>query len=146
MQVDFYHLTAAPLDRVLPQIAEKVLASGARLLIVTDDAAQRAALDRLLWTYAPDGFLPHAQAGGEGDAAQPVLIAAGVEPANGARTLAIVDGRWRDEAMAFDRAFHLFDDEAIREARLAWKALGDRDGVERRYWKQNDAGRWEQAA
>ena len=152
MQVDFYHLTAAPLDRVLPQIAEKVLASGARLLIVTDDESQRASLDRLLWTYAADSFLPHAQAGGQGDAAQPILIAAKVEPANGARTVAIVDGRWRDEivdreaALTFDRAFHLFDDEAIREARLAWKALSDRDGIERRYWKQNDAGRWEQAA
>jgi DNA polymerase-3 subunit chi len=40
----------------------------------------------------------------------------------------------------------VFDEEAIREARLAWKTLGDRDGVERRYWRQNDAGRWEQAA
>ena len=146
MQVDFYHLTVAPLDRVLPQIAEKVLASGARLLVVADDAAQRSALDRLFWTYAPDSFLPHAQAGGDADVAQPVLIAAAVEPTNGARTVAIVDGRWRDDALSFDRAFHLFDDEAIREARLAWKALADRDGVERRYWKQNDAGRWEQAA
>jgi DNA polymerase-3 subunit chi len=34
MQVDFYHLTRQPLDRVLPQIAEKVLAAGNRLLIV----------------------------------------------------------------------------------------------------------------
>ena len=146
MQVDFYHLTAAPLDRVLPQIAEKVLASGARLLIVADEPAQRAVLDKLLWTHAPDSFLPHAQAGGERDADQPVLIAADVRPTNGARSVAIVDGRWRDEALAFDRAFHLFDDEAIREARLAWRALGDREDVERRYWKQNDAGRWEQAA
>ena len=146
MQVDFYHLTAAPLDRVLPQIAEKVLASGARLLIVADDEGQRATLDRLLWTYAADGFLPHAQASGEGDAAQPILIAGEIGPANGARTVAIVDGRWRDEALAFDRVFHLFDDEAIREARLAWRALGDHADVERRYWKQTDAGRWEQAA
>ena len=146
MQVDFYHLTAAPLDRVLPQIAEKVLASGARLLIVTDDESQRAALDRLLWTYASDSFLAHAQAGGEGDAVQPILIAAEVGPVNGARTVAIVDGRWRDETLAFDRVFHLFDDEAIREARFAWKALGDHAEVERRYWKQTDTGRWEQAA
>ena len=28
MQVDFYHLTRLPLERALPQIAEKVLASG----------------------------------------------------------------------------------------------------------------------
>ena len=35
MQVDFYHLTRLPLERALPQIAEKVVASGARLLVVS---------------------------------------------------------------------------------------------------------------
>ena len=145
MQVDFYHLTS-PLDRVLPRIAERVVATGGRLLIVAEPEAQRTALDRLLWLYAPDSFLPHAQAGAGDDAAQPVLIAAEVSAANAARNVAIVDGQWRDAALDYDRVFHIFDEDAIRAARLAWKALGDRDGVERRYWKQNDAGRWEQAA
>ena len=148
MQVDFYHLTS-PLDRVLPRIAERVVATGGRLLIVAEPQEQRTALDRLLWSYAPESFLPHAQAGGNDDAAQPILIADDIletAPANAARNVAVVDGRWRDLTLTFDRAFHIFDDEAIREARLAWKALADRDGVERRYWKQNDAGRWEQAA
>ncbi len=148
MQVDFYHLTS-PLDRVLPRIAERVVATGGRLLIVAEPQEQRTALDRLLWSYAPESFLPHALAGGTDDAAQPILIADDIPetaPANAARNVAIVDGRWRDLTLTFDRAFHIFDDEAIREARLAWKALADRDGVERRYWKQNDSGRWEQAA
>ena len=48
--------------------------------------------------------------------------------------------------LGFDRAFHFFDEEHIRAARLAWKGLAGREGLERRYWKQNDAGRWEQAA
>lgn len=146
MQVDFYHLTATPLDRALAQIAEKVVGGGNRLLIVADSEAQRADLDRLLWTYGTETFLPHAQIGGETDTAQPILIAPDVNAANGARFVALADGIWRDEALAFDRAFHFFDDERIREARLAWKALGDHDAVDRRYWKQNDAGRWEQAA
>ena len=145
MQVDFYHLTS-PLDRVLPRIAERVVQTGGRLLIVAEPEAQRVALDRLLWSYAPESFLPHAHIGAGDDAAQPVLIASDVTTANAARNVAIVDGRWRDAALDFERVFHVFDEEAIREARLAWKALGDRDGVERRYWKQNDAGRWEQAA
>ena len=148
MQVDFYHLTS-PLDRVLPRIAERVVQTGGRLLIVAEPQEQRVALDRLLWSYAPESFLPHAQAGSNDDAAQPILIADDipeVAPANAARNVAVVDGHWRDLILTFDRAFHIFDDEAIREARLAWKALADRDGVERRYWKQNDSGRWEQAA
>ncbi|MEG3122519.1 DNA polymerase III subunit chi [Sphingomonas sp. GB1N7] len=146
MQVDFYHLTATPLDRALPQIAEKVLASGGRLLIVTDSAQQRASLDRLLWNYSAESFLPHAEAGGEGDSAQPVLLSASPEPANAARNIAMVDGVWRDEALGFDRAFHFFDADRIVEARVAWKALADRDGVTRNYWKQNEGGRWEKAA
>lgn len=146
MQVDFYHLTRAPLERVLPQIAEKVLAGGGRLLVVSDDAGQRTKLDQLLWNYAPESFLAHAQVGGEGDALQPVLIGGVVEAPNGARNVALADGMWRDEALGFDRAFHFFDEERIVEARAAWRALGDRESVERRYWKQNDAGRWEQVA
>jgi DNA polymerase-3 subunit chi len=148
MQVDFYHLTVRPLDRVLPRIAERVVAGGGRLLIVSGDAEQRDALDRALWTYAPESFLPHAQAGAGDDAAQPVLIAADANGAagNAARHIAIADAVWRDEALDFDRAFHFFDDSRIAEARLAWRALADRDGVERRYWKQTESGGWEQSA
>lgn len=146
MQVDFYHLTAQPLDRVLPRIAERVVETGGRLLIVAESEGQRADLDKLLWTYAPESFLAHARAGGDHDEAQPILIDESVRATNGARHIAIADGMWREDALSFDRAFHFFDEERIIEARAAWKALADRDGVERRYWKQGEAGRWEQAA
>jgi DNA polymerase-3 subunit chi len=145
MQVDFYHLTAVPLDRVLPRVAERVLAQGERLLIVAE-AARLPALDRLLWAYRPDSFLPHACAEGEGDAGQPILLSAEPEPANRAGNIALADGIWRDAALEFDRAFHFFDGERIVEARQAWRALADRAGIERRYWKQSEGGGWEQLA
>lgn len=146
MQVDFYHLVASPLERVLPRIAERVIGGDGRLVIVAGDARHRQSLDRLLWTYAPESFLPHAQAGGGRDADQPILIAENVVASNGARNVALVDGVWRDEALTFERAFHFFDGDSVSAARQAWKALGERDGVERRYWKQDDAGKWTQAA
>lgn len=146
MQVDFYHLTQQPLDRVLPRIAERVLEQGGRLLVVAEAEEQRARMDQLLWSFAPESFLPHGQIGGAFDAEQPVLIAASADAVNGARNVALVDGVWRDAALRFDRAFHFFDEEKIVEARAAWKALADREEVDRRYWKQNDSGRWEQAA
>lgn len=146
MKVDFYHLTARPLERVLPRIAERVLADGGRLLVVEGDEGRRRALDRLLWEYARGAFLPHAQQGQVDDEAQPILIAGEVNAANRARNIALVDGEWREDALDFDRAFHFFDEDRIRAAREAWKGLAGRDGIERRYWKQNEAGRWEQAA
>ena len=146
MQVDFYHLTATPLDRALPGIAQRVIAGGDRLLIVSDDEGQRMAIDRLLWTYSADSFLAHARVGEGDDTAQPVLISATVEPANAARHIAIIDGRWRDEALSFDRAFHFFDGESIEAARTAWKGLASRDELTRNYWKQDENGKWAKAA
>lgn len=146
MQVDFYHLTTTPLDRALPQIAQKVLESGNRLLIVSESEDQRAQVDTLLWTYTPDSFLPHARAGTGDDTAQPVLIAGTASGSpNNARYIALIDGVWREDALAYARAFHFFDADRIQDARAAWKGLADRVGLERRYWKQDDAGRWSQA-
>jgi DNA polymerase III subunit chi len=139
MRIDFYHLSVRPLETVLPAICEKVLADGGRLLVVTEQAE---AVDRLLWSYAPESFLPHAPAGGARDADQPVLTAAEVSAANGARNIALADGVWRDEALSFDRVFYFFDAATIDDARAAWRALKDRGGVERHYWQQDERGRW----
>lgn len=142
MQVDFYHLTGAPVERVLPRIAERVLQEGGRLLVVTADEALAQRLDEHLWNYRPDSFLPHGRAGKPGEADQPVLLSGDCEPLNGARNIALADGRWRDESFGFERAFLLFGEDRIAEAREAWRVLGDREDVERRFWKQDEAGKW----
>jgi DNA polymerase-3 subunit chi len=140
MIVDFYHLGAAPLERVLPSICEKVLASGERLLVVAE-AEQLARLDEQLWTYKPDSFLPHGIAGAED---QPILLTAVPEAANGATCIALADGMWRETALGFARTFYFFDAGHLGEARAAWRALKAEDGAEARYWKQDEAGKWMQ--
>ena len=146
MQVDFYHLTGAPVERVLPRIAERLLAEGGRLLVVADDDALALRIDRGLWNYRPDAFLPHARAGQDGDPNEPVLIAASIDAVNGARNVALADGQWRTAALDFERTFLLFSDEHIEEARAAWRSLGEKEGLERRFWKQDEAGRWSRMA
>ena len=141
MRIDFYHLAATPLERVLPSICERLLAGGERLLIVTAPE-QIAPLDRGLWSHLPESFLPHGVAGTDRDGAQPILLASEVTPTNGARNVALADGLWRDEALAFDRAFYFFDSATIDDARTSWRALKDREDAERHYWKQDDNGRW----
>lgn len=141
MRIDFYHLTERPLEAVLPSICEKVLGAGGRLLVVTG-AEHLAALDRQLWAYEPESFLPHAPAGGTRDAAQPILLSDRPDAANGARNIALADGEWRDEALAFERIFYFFDAATIGHARASWRALKDRGDAERHYWKQSEQGRW----
>ena len=144
-RVDFYHLTAAPLERVLPSICEKVLASGERLLLVADsDHLPR--LDELLWTYARDSFLPHARREAPGPDAQPILLSDTAEPLNGAANIALADGRWREEALSFARTFYFFGSDSVDAARATWRALTKQPEVEPRYWKQDERGRWFQSA
>jgi DNA polymerase III subunit chi len=140
MIVDFYHLTASPLERVLPSVAEKVVAGGERLLVVAEPGLL-ARLDDQLWSYAKDSFLPH---GRDRPAGQPVFLSPEPEAANGATNVALADGRWRDEALGFARAFLFFDNDARDDAREAWRALKSKPEVEARYWKQDERGKWVQ--
>jgi DNA polymerase III subunit chi len=143
MQVDFYQLGETAPEQVIASIAEKLLAQDARLLIVAEEEALLARLDRMLWDQGPTSFLPHGLAGGADDARQPILLSTSPDSPNLARNMLIADGQWRDAALAYDRAFYLFDAITLEDARLAWKLLSGRDGVERRYWAQLD-GRWKQ--
>src|SRR5690606_9337678 len=102
------------------------------------------ALDRLLWTYRDDSFLPHARAGGgDDDGAQPVLIATDDANANGANVRFFVDRAVPRSAGGYDRLVYIFsghDPDAVEEARGAWRALGV--GNVLTYWQQEPNGRW----
>ena len=141
MQVDFYQLAGTPVEQVIATLAEKVLETDSRLLIVAGDEAQLARLDRLLWDHAASSFLPHAVAGGADDARQPILLSTSPDAPNQARNMLIADGLWREAALTYDRTFYLFDGATLEGARLAWKLLAGREGVERRYWAR-EGGRW----
>ena len=145
MKVDFYQLAGTPAEQVIASLAEKVLAADGRLLVIAGDPAFLARLDRMLWDQSGGSFLPHGVAGGVDDARQPILLSTSADAPNLARNMLIADGEWRDAALSYDRSFYLFDNDTLEGARLAWKLLVGREGVERRYWAQVD-GRWQQQA
>jgi len=143
VQVDFYQLVGFPPEQVIAAIGEKVLASSGRLIVVADDEVFLARLDRQLWDQAPSGFLPHGVAGGPEDARQPILLSTSPDAPNLARNMLIADGIWRDSALSYDRAFFLFDNATLEDARAAWKSLAGREGVQPRYWAR-EGGKWMQ--
>jgi DNA polymerase III subunit chi len=145
VQVDFYQLAGTPAEQVIASLAEKVLSADGRLIVVADDDAYLARLDRMLWDQGSASFIPHGIAGGVDDARQPVLLSTSVDAPNLARNLLIADGLWRDSALTYERSFFLFGADTLEAARLAWKLLAGREGVERRYWAQVD-GKWKQQA
>lgn len=139
MRVDFYQLSRDPAEAVLPLIARNTLGAGERLLVVSADEAQLARIGEALWSRLPETFLANGRAGGPHDARQPILLSDQTAPANGAKYLALADGVWRDGEA--ERVFLLFPPDRIDDARGCWRMLGQREGVERRYWRQ-DGGKW----
>jgi DNA polymerase III subunit chi len=145
VRVDFYQLGGAQPDGIVASIAGRLLDEDQRLLIVAADDGDLARLDRQLWDQGAASFLPHGLAGGSDDQSQPVLLSTGTDAPNLARNILIADGQWRDAALGYERAFYLFDTATLEGARLAWKLLAGREGVERNYWALED-GRWTKKA
>ncbi|MDE2619104.1 MAG: DNA polymerase III subunit chi [Sphingomonadales bacterium] len=145
MRVDFYQVSRDPVPEIVALLARNTLKAGERLLVVAEDAALRTAIGEALWRAAPaDSFLANGPAEAPHAERQPILLADGLTPANGARYLALADGVWR-EPEGFARVFLVFDGATLEAARACWRMLGERDGLERNFWKQ-DEGRWVKAA
>ncbi|MEX0970369.1 MAG: DNA polymerase III subunit chi [Paracoccaceae bacterium] len=145
----FYQLTDSPLEALLPVLLEKAMGQGWRVAVQGPDAARLAFLDERLWTYSKESFLPHSQAGGPHDAAQPVLLGPVGAAANKAEMLVLVDGGAPDMTKldAHKRVCIVFDgnDETmLGSAREQWRAVSSA-GYAAVYWARQD-GRWQQKA
>ena len=146
MDIWFYHLTRQPLEKALPGLLEKALERGWRVIVQTN-AERLAALDDILWSYAPESFLPH---GTTPDPLTPVLLTAEASPPEGARLRIFVDGADAMSALndAYERLIIMFDgnDEAqLGAARRQWSALKS-SGSNLAYWQQTESGGWEKKA
>ena len=65
-RIDFYTLEdGSPGDRFLLscRLCERIRAEGLRILVHCPDPAAARHLDRLLWTFRDESFLPHARVG-----------------------------------------------------------------------------------
>ena len=147
MEVRFYHLTQSPLEHTLPNLLAKSLERGWRVLVQGGNEARLKFMDRHLWTYAEDSFLPH---GLEGQGAgQPIWLTATDENPNDAGVLMLIDGaRATPERMAgFDLVTLFFDgadQAAVARAREDWKMVTAAN-LPAVYWAQEN-GAWLQKA
>ena len=146
MRVDFYQLSRDPVERVVAMLARKVVNMGQRLLVVSEDPGQRAVMSTELWRVGPEEFLANGEASAPAAERQPVLFADVVDRTNGAGILLLADGKWRAEALQFDRVLLLFSADQTEAARALWRELDGEEGVTREIHKQDERGRWQAGA
>jgi DNA polymerase-3 subunit chi len=140
VRVDFYQLGGTIVEAAVPAIVAKARQGGARVLVVSADEAQLGRIGDALWERS-DAFLAHGKGGEKHAARQPVLLSGSCVAENDAALVAFADGQWRDEGFGFERALLFFGEAELTAARACWRMLGEREQVERRFWKQ-EGGKW----
>ena len=140
-RVGFYLSGALPVERVLPLIARAAAAQGQRMLVVADVPDTLERLDKALWEHFPEGFLAHGRADAPHAERQPLLLSTDCAAPNGARLIALADGRWREEAEGFDRALLFFDEAGRAAARQTWRLFDERADVAREFHELEN-GKW----
>ncbi|MDH3236180.1 MAG: DNA polymerase III subunit chi [Alphaproteobacteria bacterium] len=147
-EIGFYHLQRTPLERALPKLLEKVLEAGKRAVVVAGSDERVESLNGVLWTYRPDGFLPHGSAKDGNAEAQPVWLATAPENPNNAGILILTDGATTQSFDGFERCLEMFDgndDAAVAAARERWTAY-KAAGHDVVYYQQTESGGWEKKA
>ncbi len=149
VEILFYHLQRRPLETVLPQLLERSLQRGWKVVVQAVTPERMAALDDHLWTYADDSFLPHASEREAGVADEPVVLTTEDGNPNGATVRFLVEGAPLPQRMDdLHRLVVMFDgndDTALASARATWAELKS-GGHRPTYWQQDDDGRWQKKA
>ena len=144
-EAGFYHLTRSALEPALGRLLERVLDSGLRAVVRAGSAERAEALNRALWQFGRDSFLPHGTRADGSAEDQPVFLTDREDYPNGATVLVLVDGAETDPA-GFRRCLYLFhggDELAVVRARDLWRRWRER-GMALTYWQQTERG-WQKA-
>jgi len=148
-EVLFYHLQRQPLERVLPQLLERSVARGWRVVVQAASEERAEALDAHLWTFRDDSFLPHGTWREPQAREQPILLTIDEGNLNGATVRFLLEGvALPADVAAYERVVLLFDGDdpdAVDAARARWSEA-KQNGFEATYWQPDDNGRWQRKA
>jgi len=152
-EIAFYHHTNSTLEQTLPVLLEKSLARGWRVVVQAASEGRLRRIDKLLWSYRPDSFLPHGAKTDPDPQTQPIYLTCEAENPNAADVRFFIEGARIGPALASgaaprERAVLLFsgeDEEELAGARAQWKELRAA-GHTLVYQQQDESGRWSEKA
>ncbi len=140
-QIVFYQLAGGSAHHMLPTLLEKSRAQGWRAVIRTTNDEIVAQLDRMLWVYRDDSFLPHGCARDGSDAAdQPIWLTTEPENPNKAEMLVLVDDAEAFALDSFKRCLYLFDGQDEAAMKQAQKRKENFAHHEITFWRQSSSG------
>ena len=126
-RIDFYHEAEDRLA-VACRLAAKAVQQKMRVLIYVPDEARAKAIDQLLWTSPPIGFLPHCMADDKLAAETPILISSDPNAQPHDDVLLNLANEWAPNFARFQRVLEIVsrEDEDKQQARERFKFYKDR--------------------
>ena len=143
--ISFYHLQNQSLEDSLPKLAERIVSMNAKAVIKVNDKTTAKLLDKALWTYSPESFLPHSVEGTKYPKDQILYITTKDDNPAEATMALMVNGAMIDDIEQYERVLYMFEskqDEVISQARNDYKQFKNA-GHTVTYWQQKDQGGWE---
>ena len=145
MIVSFYHLSSSPLEKALPNLLEKLIASDKRAVMFFADETHMLEVDKSLWSFSTNRVIPHGNEQEDYKEKQPLYLTTKEENPNKAEILIVVDGSTPAYASQFERLLDVFDgnhDTIVKAARQRWKSYKEAEH-ELAYYQQDASGKWE---
>jgi DNA polymerase-3 subunit chi len=117
-RIDFYQLAPQQhnQDRVVCQLCQKAYEGNHYTLLLTQSAEQTAHLDRQLWTYSDDSFVPH-DSEESADFKTPILIQDQPEPKGDRQLLINLSNSIPGYFAQFERIIELVTEHNKQQAR-----------------------------
>lgn len=140
MQIVGYHHSISPLEKVLPKLLEKVLASGQRAVVMASSEDQLKIIDTFLWTYSKSELLPHGTVDDGNPSYQPIWLTCTDENPNGSQVLVLINDVRPANVTQFEKVLIL--DPAWSSESTQWaESIG-----ELTVWEEQTQGGWQRAA
>lgn len=136
MQIVGYHHSISPIEKVLPKLLEKVLASGQRAVVMASSEDQLKIIDTFLWTYSKSELLPHGTAEDGNPSYQPIWLTCIDENPNGAQVLVLIDTVRPSNITQFEKVLILDPEWSIESTKWA-QSIGDLT-----VWEEQTQGGW----
>ena len=146
-EIRFYNLQSQSVEQALPSLLRKALEGGHKILVRGQDSKQITHLDKHLWTFHPESFLPHGTDKDSHADRQPILLSTRTEKLNNAGVrieLGDIDIENPGDEALICLMFEDWDEQRKSNARKAWKHLKENAGTfDLSYWQQSESSGWE---
>ncbi len=147
-EIRFYHLQKQTLDDALPAILQKAIQSDKNIVVQLRDESEVTRMNKHLWTFKKDVFLPHGSKKDGNETKQPIYLSANNNNPNDAQILILTQGKTCEDIAPYDLCCEVLDgrdEKAVTQARSRWKDY-QASGHDVTYWFQNANGGWEKKA